>query len=231
MEISVSSRPRQQGPWPEPGEFKTAGLVQSRQQVHTPLMGLQEQQSAVLSVFADKHRHTAQKLTLQGPLVGYRVVQTLSSGVWPKVQELYLCGSPQLAADSMSLLNGSLPKMVNAEITHCHSAALELLDAGTAWLRIDSVNLAHNQLDANALSLLPQANWTHLRSLRLDHNMIGVSGMQHLVACSWPVLQCLSLENVDIDELALHCLAEGQWPVLQFLDLSENNMCAQGIYT
>ena len=127
MEMSVCSRSKL-GPW----GFKTAGLVQSRQQVHTPLMGFQEQQSAVLSVFADRHRHTAQKMTLQGPLVGYRVVQTLFNDFWPKVEDLYLIGSPQLTADSMSHLNGSLPKMVNVEITHCHSAALDLLRSGTS---------------------------------------------------------------------------------------------------
>ena len=136
-----------QGPWPGPREIRTVGLVQSRQQVHTPLMGFEEQQSALLSVFADQHRHTAEKMTLQGPLVGYRVVQTLFHDVWPKVTELYLCGSPQLAADSMTRLNGSLTKMVDAEITHCHSAALELLKSGTAWRRINDINLAHNQLD------------------------------------------------------------------------------------
>ena len=177
----------------------------------------------------DKHRHTAQELTLQGALVGYRVVQTLFYDVWPKVKFLCLSGSPQLAAESMSYLDASLPSLTNIGIMHCPTAASELLRSGTAWPQMVSVSLPHNQLDANAMSMLRQAEWTHLRVLILDKNKIDASGMQHLVACSWPFLDNLSLANTGIDEVALHCLAEGQWPRLQLLDLSKNNICARGI--
>ena len=46
MEMSLGSRS-----WPGPWVRKTAGVVQSRQQVHTPLTGFAEQHSAVLSVY------------------------------------------------------------------------------------------------------------------------------------------------------------------------------------
>ena len=52
---------------------KTAVLVWPCQQMHTPLMDLPKQHSAALSDFADKHWHNATDMTLQGPLVRYRV--------------------------------------------------------------------------------------------------------------------------------------------------------------
>lgn len=52
-------------------------LVWPCQQVHTPLMDLPKQYSAALSDFADKHRRNARDMTLRGPLVGCRLVQSL----------------------------------------------------------------------------------------------------------------------------------------------------------
>ena len=107
----------------------------------------------------------------------------------------------------MSHFSNSLPNLATIDIAHCSTAALELLRSGTSWPQIRAVSLAHNQLDANAVSVMPQARWTNLRCLKLSHNMIGASGVQHLVACSWPHLDMLRLKNTCIDGPALSFLA------------------------
>ena len=85
----------------------------------------------------------------------------------------------------MSHVSNFLPNLVAIGVAHCASTtALKLLRSGTAWPQICTVGLAHNQLDANAISVMLQARWTNLSCL--NHNMIGASGVQHLVACSWP---------------------------------------------
>lgn len=166
---------------------------------------------------------------LWGPLVSCRMIQTLSLSVWPTVRGLQLKGAPQLDIQSMSHLSGSLPGLVGISIQDCSTAAMELLRSGTAWPQIVYINVAHNQLDGGAISVMPQAKWTHLRFLSLAHNMLGALGMQHLVACSWPLLQRLYLANTGIDGFALRYFAEGQWPQLQALDLTENNIDAIGM--
>ena len=210
------------------GEDKTAVLIWSCQQSDTALMDLPSQHSAVLSAFADRHRHYTAKLKLRGPLVSSRVVQTLMQHWWPTVQSLHLYASPQLEAESMSCFRSSLPNLTTIEIRHCSIAALELLKLGTRCHQLRTITLAHNQLDADSISIIPRASWAHLRYLDLGHNMIGGAGVQHLVSYSWPSLQILFLTNTGIDGAALRCLAQGQWPELCLLDLLDNNIDATG---
>ena len=208
---------------------KTAVLVRSGQKMQPPLLDLPKQHSAVLLDVACRYRRDAAFMDLRGPLVSCRVVQLLSHRVWPTMTRVRLSGAPQLDAESMSHLNGCLPSLVSIDITDSSAAALELLRCGTAWPQVVSIDIAHNQLDASAISVLPQAQWTHLRLLKLNHNMLGASGMQHLVASSWPLLAHLYLANTGIDGPALRYFAGGQWPQLQGLDLTENNIDAIGM--
>lgn len=207
----------------------TAVLVRPCQQVHTPLMDLSSQHATALSNFADKHWHNAKNLRLRGPLVQCSAILSLIHDSWPKLRCLSLGVSPQLEARSISYISKFLPNLAALEIKHSPAAALELFRLGTAWPRLVSLGLAHNQLDVKLISVMPQARWTQLRYLNVGSNMIGTAGMQHLVACSWPHLQVLRLANSGIDEAALCCLAQGSWPCLAFLDLTKNNIDAMGI--
>lgn len=130
----------------------------------------------------------------------------------------------QTAPHLTSHLNGSLTSLVGIDIEACPAAALELLRSGSAWPQVVSLRAPNNQLDASAMSVMPQAKWTHLRFLTLSHNVLGASGMQHLVACSWPVLEYLYLANTGIDGPALRHFAAGQWPQLRGLGLTKNTL-------
>lgn len=140
-----------------------------------------------------------------------------------------MCDSPHIDAESMSYLSTCLPDLNFINIRNLSAAVLQLFRSGTAWPRIFHLVLAHNQLGASAISLMPHSRWSHLMSLVLSCNTIGVSGMQHLVACSWPCLTNLYLASTGLDRPALRCLAEGQWPELCLLDLTDNNVDAMGI--
>ena len=58
-------------------------LIQSCQQLDSPLMDLPRQHSAALSAFADKHRRCAEEFKLQRPLVNYSVARSLMQNSWP----------------------------------------------------------------------------------------------------------------------------------------------------
>ena len=208
---------------------QTAVLVRSYQGVRPQLMDLPYQHSAALSNFADKHRRNAITMTLRGPLVRCGAVRLLMLDCWPTLEALRVEAVPQLEAESMSHFSTSLPNLASLSIKHCCPAALELSILGLAWPQLSSLNLSHNQLDANFMSIMPQARWTHLHVLELDSNMISAAGIQHLVACSLPLLEYLQLSNTGVDEPALCYLAKGQWPSLYLLDLTHNNIGAKGI--
>lgn len=222
MEMLLSAdNPSEQG--------ATAVLVRSCQHKHIPLMELPTQHATAWSNFADKHRHSTRNLTLRGPLVRCSAVQSLMHDSWPTLRVLSLSASPQLEAGSMSYFTSSLPNLAALNIEQCSTAALELLRSDTAWPFLLTLGLAHNQLDAKFISVMPRAKWTELCYLNLESNMIGTAGVQHLVACSWPHLQVLLLANTGIDEPALCCLAHGLWPCLCLLDLTGNNIDAVGV--
>ena len=206
----------------------TAVLVRPCQQVHTPLTDLLTQHATALSNFAEKHRHNTTDLSLRGPFVRCSAIQSLMQDSWPTLRVLSLT-TPQLEAGSISQFSKSLPNLAAFDIEQCSTAALELLRSGTAWPHLLTLSLAHNQLDAKLISVMPQARWTQLRYLNLGSNMIGTAGVQHLVACSWPHLHILHLANTGIDEPALRCLAHGLWPALCMLDLTKNNIDAAGV--
>ena len=208
---------------------KTAVMIRSRQRVHAPLVDLPKQHSAALSDFVHRYHDTVNEMTLWGPLVGCRVVQTLSHDVWPAVNRFNLHASPHFDAESVSYLITCLPNLQTIDIKDCSAAVLTLFRSGTAWPQLVSMVLADNQLDATAISPMPHTRWTRLKCLILSYNMIGVSGIQHLVACSWPHLEGLYLMSTGLDRPALCCLAEGQWPKLRWLDLTKNKVDAIGI--
>ena len=206
---------------------KIATLIRSPQQLHTPLIDLPSQHGVALLGFADKHRDTAQRVRLQGPFIGCRVLQSLTHDVWPQLAVLEMCDAPQLGLETVSLLT-------NLSLTHiafagCCLDTAVLQELSTGWPQLRSIQLRNNQLDANTISAIRQAKWPELYSLHLDVNILGVAGMQHIVSCSFPLMQYLTLKHACLDAPALQCLAQGQWPLLTGLKLNGNNIDATGV--
>ena len=206
-----------------PFSSKTAVLVSSHRQLHD----LSSQHCAALSGFADKHRHTAQNVTLWGPLSGCRIFQCLEKYNWPLLKRFNMIASPQLDVDSAS-------RFLTHSLTHIHVAdscfdAPALFKKITEWPRLVSIQLLNNQLDANAVSAMTHAKWPFLHTLNLSFNKLGLVGVQHLVSCAWPCLGVLKLDQACIDALALQCLACGHWPRLWHLSLDGNPVNTTGI--
>lgn len=67
-----------------------AVLVLSYQQPHIPLMDLSSQHFDALSSFADNHRQSTKLVALKGPLVGRRIVQSITRDSWPQLQMVHL---------------------------------------------------------------------------------------------------------------------------------------------
>lgn len=166
-------------------------------------------------------------MRLQGPVIGCRVLQSLTHDVWPQLAVLEMCDAPQLGLDTMSVLT-------NLSLTHiafagCCLDTAVLLELSTGWPQLRSIQLRNNQLDANTISAIRQAKWPGLYYLHLDFNTLGVAGMQHIVSCSFPLTQYLTLKYACLDAPALQCLAQGQWPLLTGLNLNGNNIDATGV--
>ena len=211
VEISISAT----------SAHKTVVLVRSNEKLRVPLIDLSSQQYTALSDFADKHRHSTRSITLRGPPVGSKVMQSLTLGEWPVLKSLKIVGSTQLG--DLSGLSGLCSLTSITVVDSCLDAPV-LLKLATGWSLLKSISLINNQLDANAISAITQANWLHLQELVLNSNKLGIAGIQHLVCCSWPVLKYLTLEHTCIDGPAVHCLAQGQWPALRWLSLDGNNI-------
>ena len=207
--------------------FNTAVLIKSRQQLHCPSLELPSQYCAAVSDFADKHSNSAQSLDLKGPLVGCRLVQSLIHAVWPRLIDLHI-NTPQLEIGSMAHLR-NLQFVTCVVILNSFLDAPVLLQWGTEWSQLRSISLSNNQLDASAISVMPQAKWSNLHRLELEHNMLGLAGTQHIVSCSLPCLQILNLKYDGIDDAAACCLAQGNWPMLRILDLDGNSFDGAGI--
>ena len=207
----------------------TALLVRPQGQPHTPSSGLSRQHCAALSDFADKHECSTFYITLRGPFVGCRVLQSLTHTSWPQLKSLALVDSPLLGVESVSCLSAFWLSLVDIQIPNCSLDASLLLIIGTGCPQLDNLSLSNNQLDANAVWPLTQVTWPKLWSLSLESTKIGVASMHHLVSCSWPFLKSLTPEHTSISAHALLCLARGQWPSLRFLNLKRNCIDAIGI--
>lgn len=206
----------------------SAVLVRARQQLHTLLNHVSRQHHAALSAFADMNRPSG-SLTLQGPLVGCSVVQSLTLDCWPLLKFLKVVNSANLGLGSMPHLRKLLPSLTLSVILNCGLDASDVLQLATGWPQTQELILYNNQLDASSISAIAHAKWPSLSRLDLCSNTLGCAGMQHLVSCSWPSLRVLGLTCTCLDAPSLQCLAQGQWPALQRLNLSGNSIDATGI--
>lgn len=206
----------------------TAVLIRSQQQQpHMPSCDLPSRHCAVLSDLCRKHRSSARELSLWGPYVGCRALQSLTHSSQSQLESTILVDSPQLGLQSMSLSN-CWPSMTTISISGSSLDAAALLQMGTMWPRLYFLDLS-NQLDANALGALRQVEWAYLGILCLNCNKLGSTGMQHLVSCYLPSLTTLLLKAACIDAPALRYLAQGRWPKLIHLNLRQNHTDAAGV--
>ena len=203
-------------------------LIKPHQETNTPMLDLTSQHYAALSQLADKHRHTARGIRLQGSLVGCRVHRTLTKNNWPLLFFLLIADAPQLGLESVFHLSSSLQFLPNISIKNSFLEAAVLLKLHAGWPQLQCIDLRNNQIDINGILAITQVKWSHLRSLCLDFNTIGTEVMQHLVFCSWPLLTNLGLRRTGIDAPVLQCLAQGAWPVLAWLNLRGNSVDATG---
>ena len=126
-------------------------LIRSPQEPHTPVLDPTSQHYAALSQLADKHRHTTQGMSLQGPLIGCRVYQTLTKGDWPLLHFLLIADTPQRESASVSHLSSFLPSLTNIEIKNSFLEATALLKLHTSWPQLRCMDLCNNQLDINGI--------------------------------------------------------------------------------
>ena len=77
-------------------EAETAVLIRPYHQLHSPLTDLSSQHYDVLSDFADKHKHKAEMMMLQGPFVGCSIIWSLTRDIWPVVKNLTVFASQRL---------------------------------------------------------------------------------------------------------------------------------------
>ena len=87
----------------ESAHSRSAWVIKPHQQLHVPMNGLSSQYCAALSAFAVRHRHTATGLVIHGPLVGCRVVQSLTDTYWPLLHSMSVTGSSHLGREGMRL--------------------------------------------------------------------------------------------------------------------------------
>lgn len=165
---------------------RTAVLIGSREKLRIPLIDLPSQHCAAVTDFADKHRHNARCLTLWGPLIGSRLVQSLTQNLWPQLRSLTVSDAPQwVVVKGMSRLTDSLPCLIDIRIANNCLDASVLPKLVMGWSQLEGVGLSRTQLDANAMSAVKHATWPHLEAVDLTFNSLGVAGMQLLVSCSW----------------------------------------------
>ena len=165
---------------------KTALLIRSQEQPHMPSHDPPSQHHIVLSDFADKHKCS---IILRGPLVGRRVLQSLTHLAWPHLTGLALIDLCQLGAEIVSHLSDSWHTVTDINISDSLLDASLMLKMGTGWPLLHTLGLSNNQLDANAVWALTQVKWPNLRAVSLNFNKLGVEGMQHLVSRPWPFPQ------------------------------------------
>ena len=95
---------------------ETALLIRSKGQSCAPSCDLPSQQYVVLSDFADKHRCSTFHIILRGPVVGCRVLQSLTHMSWPQLTSLALVDLQQLGAESISHLSDAWHTVTDLKI-------------------------------------------------------------------------------------------------------------------
>ena len=206
-----------------------AVLIRPCQQLYAPRMNLSSQHCAALSGFADKYGHVAHAITLRGPLITRRAIQSLTHGKWPLVTTLTVYSAPQLGVDSISCLSGSLPSLATFYMIDTCFDAVALFQSGSVWSQLRYITFRDNQLGVNGVAAITHANMTDLCQLSLQKNKLGTVGIQCIAACSWPSLVHLALEHAGIEGADLKCLENSQWPALRELRSDGNNIDAIGV--
>lgn len=108
------------------------------------------------------------------------------------------------------------------------AAALSQI-ASSPWPHLQSLGLAGNRLQANAIASLVAARMPESTSLRSQRNKLDAAAARHLATGAWLKLSDLMLDNNYLDNAAMGLLAHGSWPSLQTLLLEGNNIGAQGL--
>lgn len=112
---------------------------------------------------------------LRGPLIGCKVLRSVTEVLWPKLESIELMDSQQLGGDSMSHLGDSWRHVTGLNILDSFLDASVLLQICTGWPQLRHLSLSNNQLDANAVWALTQVRWTDLYTLSLNISKLEVS--------------------------------------------------------
>ena len=112
--------------------FKNAVLIRPPQQ--HPIIDLPSHHYAALSAFADKHRRSAEYVTLKGPLVRCWIIQSLTRDAWPLMKRLVLVDAPQLGPESICHLRNQL-SLKELSVVDCFFDAAVLLKFSMGWLQ------------------------------------------------------------------------------------------------
>ncbi len=127
----------------------------------------------------------------------------LSSGNWPNLVELDLCGR------------------------NVHAHAVAFLVQGQ-WSGLRALNLSNNQLDALSIAYLVKGNWPYLTRLDLSCNDLDATAVAQLIEGNWSELQMLDLSFNSLQDAGVMCLSQGNWPNLQILRLCRVGLDALG---
>ena len=170
-------------------QYTNTVLVTPRQQLCSALVDLPRQYRNLLLDFADKHRHRAKRMILNGPCVGCSVIRSLAMDPWPSLKGLKVSAAPQLEMECMSHLSASLSALTELTILDTSLDASAISKMGTGFAQLQFIRLSNNQLDDNLC--LDTGQMPCLSHLLLESNTLGVSGKKQLMSCPWsgcPVL-------------------------------------------
>ena len=101
--------------------------------------------------------------------------------------------------------------------------------AHTHLSRIDTLNLAENNLNSDAIAALVTASLPVLADLHLAGNNLDAAAAQWLSKGEWNNLEFLDLGRNCLDNEAMHHLAQGEWPRLHWLALLRNDFDSDGL--
>ena len=160
------------------------------------------------------------------------LVEALMQGHWPSLEVLGLTCSmcygdcniafmpSQLSWPNLTTLSLQHLKLDVASfdrVTEVHHTSLQCLRLGAAGVT------------TACLEIFTQKQWLHLAVLHVANNDLGADEMLVLCQAELPNLLELGLNDNHIGATSLVLLAEGRWPKLTELDLYHNDICADGI--
>lgn len=156
-------------------------------------------------------------LTLRGSSIDANAISCLVDAVWQKKLhlDLYACGLDTAAM--AALTQGQWPtytglgKPMMCELAHTH------------FSRIDTLNLAESNLNADAIAALVAAPLPVLADLHLTGNL-DAAAAQWLSTGEWNNLEFLDLGRNLFDNEAMHHLARGEWLSLLLNDFDSDGL-------